>query len=206
MTRSRCHQERSQRRPAFNVARRIGSQPKEARRLPTGRSRRAPRSARRRPRPRLAAAVRSPHRGSPPPAGLRGDRIDDRRQDRPRHPRAGGLVGGDRRRPEGQGPGAAGLQDRSDRLPGPGDAQPPRPGAGDLAPRPEREDPARARPLSPAPGQAQIGAQESDPLDPDQLRPAPPGRRSVRGRGPQAARARSRSPSRGGETWPPRSS
>ena len=104
-------------------------------------------------------------------------------------PRAAGLVGGDRRRPEGQGPGAAGLQDRQDRLSGLGDAQPPRPGAGDLAARPEREDPARARPLSPPPGQAQIGAQESDPLDPDQLRPAPPGHRSVRGRGPPAARA-----------------
>jgi transposase len=39
-----------------------------------------------------------PHRGSPSRAGLRGDRVDDRRKDRPRHPRAAGLVCRDRRR------------------------------------------------------------------------------------------------------------
>ena len=55
-------------------------------------------------------------------AGLRGDRVDDRRPDRPRHARAGGLGGRDRRRPEGQGPRAAGLQDRQDRLDGAGGA------------------------------------------------------------------------------------
>ena len=36
---------------------------------------------------------------------------------------------------KGQGPGAAGLQDRQDRLDGPGGALAPRPGAGDLASR-----------------------------------------------------------------------
>ena len=40
--------------------------------------------------------------------------------------------------PEGQGPGAAGRQDRQDRRLGAGRALPPRPGAGDLAARPRR--------------------------------------------------------------------
>jgi hypothetical protein len=71
---------------------------------------------------------------------------------------------------KGEGPGAAGLQDRQDRLAGAGGLEPPRPGAGDLAPRPPDPGRARARPLSPPPGQAQVGAQE---LDPDQLRENP---------------------------------
>ena len=65
---------------------------------------------------------------------------------------------------------------------------PARPGAGDLASRSEGPRGARARPLSPPPGQAPLGAQEPDPLDPDQLRPPLPGLRPVRGRGPKAAR------------------
>ncbi len=40
---------------------------------------------------------------------------------------------------------------------------------------------ARAREVSAPPGQAQVGAQEPDPLDPDQLRQALPGHRSIRG-------------------------
>jgi hypothetical protein len=46
---------------------------------------------------------------------------------------------------------------------------------------------ARARPLSPPPGRAQVGAQEPDPLDLDQLRQALPGHRPVRSRRPKAA-------------------
>jgi hypothetical protein len=47
MTRSGCHQERAQRRPVFNVARRVGSQPKEDRRLSALRVGRTDQSARR---------------------------------------------------------------------------------------------------------------------------------------------------------------
>jgi transposase len=50
-------------------------------------------------------------------------------------------------------------------------------------PDPEIRWGARAGPLSPAPGQAQDGAQEPRPLDPDELRPRLPGHRLVRGRG-----------------------
>ena len=82
------------------------------------------------------------------PAGLRGDRVDDRRPDRPRHPRAAGLGGRDRRRPEGQGPRAAGLQDRQDRLEGSCGAQPARPGAGDLAARSQRSARSASSPAS----------------------------------------------------------
>ena len=74
----------------------------------------------------LAEEACPPNRAGPPPARLRRDRVDDRRPDGPRHARSGGLGGRDRRRPEGEGPGAARLQDRQDRLPGPCDAQPAR--------------------------------------------------------------------------------
>ena len=97
-----------------------------------------------------------------------------------------GLGGRDRRRPEGQGPCALGLQDRQDRLARPRDPLPSRPGAGDLAPGSRGPRSARARPLSHPSGQAQVGAQEPDPLDADQLRPALPGHRPVRGRGQKA--------------------
>jgi hypothetical protein len=80
------------------------------------------------------------------------------------------------------------LQDRQDRLAGPGDALPARPGAGDLASRSPHPRGARARPLSPPPGQAPLDAQAPRPLDPDQLRQALPGHRSVRARGQAAAR------------------
>jgi hypothetical protein len=53
-----------------------------------------------------------------------GDRVDDWREDHPRHPRVAGLVCRDRRRPEGQGSRAAGVQDRQDRLEGSCGAQP----------------------------------------------------------------------------------
>ena len=56
-------------------------------------------------------------------------------------------------------------------------------------PDPRGQAGARAGPLSPAPGQAPLGAQEPYPLDPDQLRAALPGHRPVRGRGPPAAEA-----------------
>ena len=92
-------------------------------------------------------------------------------------------MGRDRGRPEGEGPGAARLQDRPDRLQGPGRALPARSGAGDLAAGPRGSRGARARPLSPPPGEAPLDAEVSDPLDPDQLRPALPGHRSLRPRG-----------------------
>ena len=123
MTRSAVTEKRAPRRPASHVARWTRSQSKEARRLPALRRRESTSTSS--PSPpdvdslrRLARRIEEVHRR----AGLRGDRVDDRRPDRPRHPRAGGLGGRDRRRPEGQGPGAAGLQDRPDRLPGAGGA------------------------------------------------------------------------------------
>ncbi len=68
-----------------------------------------------------------------------------------------------------------------------GDLEPARPGAGDLAARPQGPLRARAGPLSPAPGQAQECSEEPDPLDPDQLRAPLPGHRPVRRRGPGAS-------------------
>ena len=60
---------------------------------------------------------------------------------------------------------------------------------------------ARARSLSPPPGEAPLDAEEPDPLDPDQLRPALPGHRPLRARGPGAARtARLPEPWRGNVT------
>ena|SRR5215204_5752679 len=59
------------------------------------------------------------------------------------------------------------LQDRQDRLDGAGGALAPRSGAGDLAARSSHSRGARARPLSPPPGEAQVGAQAPDPLDPE---------------------------------------
>ena len=81
---------------------------------------------------RLAARFSS--RGS----GAGGDRVDERRPVRARHLGAGRLGGGDRRRPEGEGAGAVGVQDRPDRCLGAGRAVPPGSGAGDLAARPGR--------------------------------------------------------------------
>jgi hypothetical protein len=87
---------------------------------------------------------------------------------------------------KGQGPGAACLQDGQDRLARARDALAAGAGAGDLASRSRDPRGARARPLSPSPGQAQDGAQEPRPLDPDQLRSRLPGHRPVRGRGQMA--------------------
>ena len=53
-------------------------------------------------------------------------------------------------------------------------------------PDPRVPRPARARPVSHAPGPPQVDAQEPHPLDPDQLRSALPGHRPVRGRGAAA--------------------
>ena len=55
-------------------------------------------------------------------ARARGDRVDDRRPLRSRHAGAAWLGGSDRRRAEGQGVGAAGMQDRQDRRARPGGA------------------------------------------------------------------------------------
>jgi transposase len=56
-------------------------------------------------------------------------------------------------------------------------------------PDPEDSRGARARPLSPAPGQAPLDAQAPYPLDPDQFRAALSGHRPLRRRGPAAVRA-----------------
>ena len=80
------------------------------------------------------------------PAGDGGDRVDERRPLRPRPAGAARLDGGDRRRGQGQGVRAAGVQDRQDRRLGAGRAVPPGPGAGDLAAHPGvRGDRERAR-------------------------------------------------------------
>src|SRR5829696_2666622 len=55
---------------------------------------------------------------------------------RARSARGRRLAGRDRGCAEGEGPGAAGLQDGPDRRLGAGRARPPRPGAGDLVARP----------------------------------------------------------------------
>ena len=109
-----------------------------------GRGRR--RTARRR---RSARPRRPPF--APSAAGAGGDRVDDRRPLRPRPARARRLGGRDRRRAEGEGTGAAGLQDRPDRRLGAGRALPARAGAGDLAARPDGAGRARAGPLPTAP-------------------------------------------------------
>ena len=107
---------------------------------------RAGRSARRPPDAdalrTLASRIDEVYRG----AGVRGGRVDDRCPARPRHARAGGLAGRDRRRAKGEGAGAAGVQDRQDRLAGAGTVESARPGAGDLAARPRiREERELAR-------------------------------------------------------------
>src|SRR6476620_10997716 len=83
-------------------------------------------------------------------AGVRGDRVDERRPVRARPAGVGGLAGRDRRRAEGQGAGPAGLQDRQDRLLGAGRTLPPRPGAGDLAAHPDRARRTRTGPVAAA--------------------------------------------------------
>ena len=75
-------------------------------------------------RPRADAdgcAVSAACRGA---GGAGGDRVDERRAVRARHARGARLGSVDRRRAEGQGPGAAGVQDRQDRRAGAGRAAP----------------------------------------------------------------------------------
>ena len=89
-------------------------------------------------------------RRAPPAAGrgARGDRVDDRRPLRARHAGALRLGGRGRRRDQGQGAGAVGVQDRPDRRVGAGRALAARAGAGDLAarlPRPPERERARWR-------------------------------------------------------------
>ena len=107
------------------------------------------------------------------------------------------LGGADRRRAEGQGAGAVGVQDRPDRRAGAGRAVAPRSGAGDLAARPSSCARARAGALSAASGQAPLDAQEPHPRDADHLR-APAARSPIcSARRPRAARRAWSSPSRG---------
>ena len=108
-------------------------------------------------------------------AGAWGDRVDDRRAVRARPARGARLGCADRRRGQGQGPGAAGVQDRQDRRAGAGGAVAARPGAGDLAARSAGAARARAGALSDASGQAPLDAQAPHPRDADHLRAPVPG-------------------------------
>jgi hypothetical protein len=105
------------------------------------------------------------------------------------------LVGGDRRRGEGEGLPAAGLQDRQDRRVGAGRAVPPGSGAGDLAADAGGARRAGAGPLAAAPGGSRHRVEQPDPRHADGLRPSVPGvgsvrrRRSSTTRSPRAARA-----------------
>ena len=120
-------------------------------------------------------------------AGVRGDRVDERRPVRARPAGAGGLAGRDRRRAEGQGAGPAGLQDRQDRRLGAGRAVAPGPGAGDLAAHPDGARRAGTGPLAAAPGPPPHRAEEPHPRHPARLRPPVPGVGPVRRRRPGAA-------------------
>ena len=127
--------------------------------------------------------------GRPRRAGGRGDRVDDRRPLRPRHPRVAGLGGRDRRRRQGQGPGAVGGED--DRI----DARV-------LALLSQRDlvpaictCPTRGSRRSESWPCSRLHlvkhrspAEAPDPLDPDQLRAPLPGLGPVRGGRPRAAR------------------
>ena len=121
-------------------------------------------------------------------ADPRGDRVDERRALRARPARACRLAGRDRRRAEGEGAGAAGLQDRPDRRLGAGRARPPRPGAGDLAARPARARRARAGALAAAPRPPPLEPEAARARRPAHARQALPGLRPVRRARPPAAR------------------
>jgi hypothetical protein len=84
--------------------------------------------------------------------GARGDRVDERGAVRARPPRRARLGCVDRRRDEGQGVGAVGVQDRPHRRQSVGDVVGARPGPGDLAARPAGAPRARARHPQPTPG------------------------------------------------------
>ena len=137
-------------------------------------------------------------------AGVRGDRVDERRPVRARPAGAGGLAGRDRRRAEGQGAGPAGLQDRQDRLLGAGRAVAPGPGAGDLAAHPGGARRAGTGPLAAAPGAPPHRAEEPDPRHPARVRPPVPGVGPVRHRRPGAAGPAGAARARGPPTPPPR--
>src|SRR5262249_16096759 len=118
-----------------NVVRRFGSKP-EASRLPPA---------------RRITWSESATRTSPCPDPRR-DRVDEWCPVRARSPRASRLAGRDRRRPEGEGAGAAGLQDRPHRRLGVGRARAQGSGAGDLAARPAGARRAGAGALAATPG------------------------------------------------------
>ena len=129
-----------------------------------------------------------------------GDRVDERRAVRARH--AGGARLGcvDRRRAEGQGPGAAGLQDRQDRRARVGRVVLARSGAGDLAARPGDPPRTRARAVPAASGPAPHDAQEPHPRDADRL-PVTRARSQICSATPAASCSiASRSPIRGDAT------
>src|SRR5437867_4302046 len=90
------------------------------------------------------------------------------------------LAGRDRGCTEGQGPGAACLQDRPDRRLGAGRTRASRPGAGDLAARPTRTRRARARALAAAPGAPPLELEAARARGLAHARQALPGLRSLR--------------------------
>ena len=171
----------------LHVARWIGFESTQGRRLPgldAGGDRR---------RVGVAAGCRRPARpgregGDVGAGGSWGDRVDERRAVRARPPRGARLGGADRRRHQGQGPGAVGVQDRQDRRQVLATLS-----ARDLVPEiwlPDPSDPPRARagPLSAAPRPSSHDAEEPHPRRVDRLRPSVPGVGSVRSRRPRAAR------------------
>jgi hypothetical protein len=133
-------------------------------------------------------------------AGARGGRVDERRAVGARPSRRARLGRVDRRRDQGQGLGAAGVQDRQDRCSRAGHAVGPRSCARDLAARPVDPSGARARALSPAPGSPSHHAEEPHPCRVDRLRSPVPGLRPLRPRRPRPAGPPAGSPTRGGPT------
>jgi hypothetical protein len=197
VARSACHPRSEREGARSDVARWIGSGSTSARRLPARRARRIGRgdgcAAGRRRLARPGAAARGSARAG-------GDRVDERRTVRARHARGARLGGARRRRAEGQGAGAVGLQDRQDRRARAGAFVAARPGAGDLAARPEHPARARARSLPAASGAASHNAQEPHPRDADHVRAPVPGLRPVRARRPRAAGPPGDPTTRGGAT------
>ena len=186
MARSACSPRSELEEAHLHVARWIGSESPQDRCLPAvsgWRDRRGVRVAARCRRPAWPGAPGGASRA----AGAGGDRVDDRCAVRARPPRRARLGRADRRRGQGQRPGATGVQDRQDRRARARSALASRPGARDLAARSTRPARARAGALSDASGQAPLDAQASHPRDADLLRAPVPGHGPVRRRRPRAA-------------------
>jgi hypothetical protein len=186
VARSACSPRSELEEARLHVARWIGFEAPQDRCLPAVGGRRSRRGVRVTARCRRPAWPGAPGGASRAP-GAGGDRVDDRLAVRARPPRSARVGCADRRRGQGQGPGAAGVQDRQDRRARAGRAVASRPGAGDLAARPAGAPRARAGTLSDAPGQAPLDAQAPHPRHADLLRTPVPGHGSVRCRRPRVA-------------------